>query len=182
MSEFSSGVRGGQVFLEGEVVVTTGRPWITAQALGGLHDPITIGGFIEVFPEQLQDHLLEHASNLNPANFCAELAQERHIEPAHPALTILPPAQQDAILGLDTLRNELPEVIRCDVSGDIATFHKQVTFRSGTVESRQSIYGAVRFLEKPYSSVQLVRITVDLPAEQLLTIMTSVVGSFQSIE
>ena len=181
-SEFSSGIRDGMIYLEGEVVVTSGRPWVAAQALGGVHDSLTLGAFIEVLSEPLRAHLLEHASGINAANFCAELAKEQHLDPNHPALASLPPAQREAILELDKLRNQNPRVTRCQVSGDTVVFLKQATFRAGSVESRQNIYGAIRFLEQPYSSVQLVRVTVNQPADQLLGMMASVVDSFEALE
>ncbi len=181
-SEFSSGIRDGMIYLEGEVVVTSGRPWVAAQALGGVHDSLTLGAFIEVLSEPLRAHLLEHASTPNVVNFCAELTEEGHLDPDHPSLASLPTAQREAILELARLRNLNPQVARCQVSGDTVVFLKQATFRSGSVESRQNIYGAIRFLEKPYSSVQLIRITVNQPADQLLGIMASVVDSFKALE
>ena len=180
--EFSSGIREGIIYLEGEVVVTSGRPWVAAQALGSLHDSLTMGAFIGVLPEPLRDHLLDHIRDLNPANFCVELAQEQHLDPSHPALASLLPAQQDALLELDKLRNENPKVVHCDVSGDSVSFLKRATFRSGTVESRQYIYGAIRFVEEPFSSIQIIRITIDQPKEELLTTMASVVNSFQTLQ
>lgn len=181
-SDFSSGIRDGIIYLEGEVVVTSGRPWVAAQALGGVHDSLTMGAFIDVLSEPPRAHLLEHASALNAVNFCAELAKDRHLDPDHPALASLPTAQREAILDLDRLRNHNPQVARCQVSGDTVTFLKQATFRAGSVESRQNIYGAIRFLEKPYSSVQLIRITVNQPADQLLGVMATVVDSFETLE
>jgi hypothetical protein len=68
-------------------------------------------------------------------------------------------------------------MIRCETGGDTITFHKEVSFQPGT--PRQHVYGAVRFLDLPYSTFQLVRAGPE-PSAALLAQMTAVVSSWRS--
>ncbi len=65
--------------------------------------------------------------------------------------------------------------------GNTVTFHKEVTYEAGQVKSRQNIYGAIRFLNPPFSSFQLIRATAEaeVPPQEILTTMTSVVNSLE---
>ena len=174
--KFTDGMKGMNA------VVTSGRVWVIAQALGGLHDSIMLGGIIEVLPTPLRTSLLAHASFLKLTNFCEELSKKKHIEPNNPAFTSLPSVQKTVILNLDQTRNIDLEVIRCEVSEDIVTFHKEATFKSGKFENRQHIYGAIRFLEAPFSSFQLFQVITASPNEQLLQDMSAVVRSFTYLD
>jgi hypothetical protein len=43
---------------------------------------------------------------------------------------------RDAARQLDRMRNIDPLVARCKVDGQVATFHKEATFESGTISTR----------------------------------------------
>jgi len=152
--------------------------WVTAQALGGLHDALLLGGILEALPASVGEYILAHASTLSRANFCQELSQVRHVNAQEPILASLSAAHRHALLDLDQTRNIDPHVVRCEVLGESVLFHKEATFRAGRVTGRQHLFGAVRFLAPPFSSFQWVRIANDPPSEELLQMMTAVVDSF----
>ena len=162
-----------------DVVVTKGRVWIVAQALGGLHDSTTLGGIIEVLPPLLRTSLLAHASSLKITNFCEELSKKQHIDRNDPGFMSLTSVQKNMIINLDRTRNIDPGVIKCEVSGEVVTFHKIVTFESEKFKNRQHIYGAVRFLDAPFSSFQIVQVSTEPPTEQLLQGMSAIVRSLK---
>lgn len=174
---FSSGTRGGRLVLEGEAVLTTGRPWVTV-ALGGLHDPILLGGIVDALPTAVQTDLLTHASLVGPSNFCQELSAPHHLDEDAPAFTAMTSAHHTALRELDRMRNIDPQVVYCEAVGDTVTFEKEATFESGSFRGRQHIYGAIRFLGGPFSSFQLIQIANDAPTDALLQEMAAVVKSF----
>ena len=173
-SEFSSGVQNGKIVLGGEVALTKSFVLVDIQALGGLYDSITL----EAFPDTLRNNILSNLPVLTTTNFCGELAKEHHIDINKAAFSSLNQQQKDAIVGLDQTRNIDPKIIRCDVVGDTVTFHKEATFEAGQAKARQNIYGAIRFLKSPFSSFQLIRVTVEAPTQEMLDNITSVVKSF----
>lgn len=59
------------------------------------------------------------------------------------------------------------------------TFHKEATFESGQVKTRQNIYGAIQFLKSPFSSFQIIRATTEVPTHEMLSNITLVVKSFK---
>jgi len=174
-SAFSSGVQNGQIILGGETALTKGFVLVDIQALGGLYDSISL----EVFPDTLRNDILLSLPKLTVANFCGELAKEQHLDLNKSIFASLSQQQKDAIVSMDKTRNIDPKVIRCDVNGDTITFHKEATFESDQAKSRQNIYGAIHFLKSPFSSFQLIRATVEVPSQEILTTMTSVVNSFK---
>jgi hypothetical protein len=62
----------------------------------------------------------------------------------------------------------------------VVIFHKETTFQAGTMAARQHLYGAVRFLDAPYSSFQIVRGLNSPPSDADLTVLEQVVRSFKS--
>jgi hypothetical protein len=164
--------------LEGEAVLTTGRIWVAAQALGGLHDALLLGGILEALPSSIREPLLAHASTLSRVSFCQELSHARHVQEYESNLAVLPVAQQQALRALDQTRNIDPHVVRCEASGEVVIFHKEATVQLGRMTNRQHLYGAVRFLAPPCSSFQFIRIANDPPSEELLQTMIAVVNSF----
>lgn len=174
-SEFSSGVHAGKIVLGGEVILTKGFVLVDVQALGGLYDSISL----EIFPETMRSNIIANLPTLTATNFCNELARAQHIDLNKSAFASLNQQQKDAIMTIDRTRNIDPKVIRCDVSGNTVAFHKEATFESGQAKSRQNIYGAIRFLQLPFSSIQLIRATVEVPGQETLKDMASVVRSFK---
>lgn len=172
---FSSGLRNGRLVLGGEAALTRGFVLVDVQALGGLYDAIGL----EAFPDPLRSKVLASLPTLTAANFCGELSKARHVDLQGAALASLSQPQKDAIASLDAMRNIDPRTVRCDGSGGMITFHKETTFESGRERSRQHVYGAIRFLEPPFSSFQLIRVTPEAPTPELLSTIGAVVGSFR---
>lgn len=177
--QFSHGFSNGKVVLEGDFVVRSGRMWVSAQALGGLYDPIAVGGVIEVFPPVLQKKLFELAENLTMSDFCNELSKTEHIAIDDSALADLSGERKQAVIELDRMRNLDPKVITCKILGDTVVFDKQVLAQFGKFSSIQHIYGAIRFMKGPFTSVQFIRITNEPPSDELLETMAKVVQSFK---
>jgi len=176
-SGFSSGMQNGEVTLGGEAALTKGFILVDAQALGGLYDSISL----EVFPEALRNTILANLPALTVANFSKELAKEHHLDVYIPAFASLSQRQKKSIVEMDQARNIGPKVIRCDVDGNTITFHKEVTAQFGRFQSRQNVYGAIRFLNYPFSSFQIIRVTNEAPTEEILDNMTSMVKSFEQL-
>ena len=177
--EFSYGLRGGKIILEGCLVIRAGRTWVQAQALGGLYDPIIAGGLIGAFPPKIKDKIQSLAENINVNNFCSELSKPEHIRADDPDMQELAPEINQVVTGVDSMGNLNPKVISCTTSANTVVFHKQAVFQSGQVTSMRQIYGAVRFLKWPFSSVQLIRISADAPSKELLDTMLRIVNSFK---
>lgn len=174
-SEFSSGVQNGQIILGGEAVLTKGFVLVDIQALGGLYDSITLG----VFPDTLRNNIISSLPILTATNFCGELAKEQRVDLSKSNFTSLNQQEKDVIVSMDKTRNIDPKVIRCDINGDTVTFHKEVSDEAGQFTSRQHIYGAIRFLASPFSSFQIIRTTAEPPTQEILSVITSVLKSFQ---
>ncbi|MBU2540676.1 MAG: hypothetical protein KJ593_02140 [Candidatus Omnitrophica bacterium] len=177
--EFSHGLCNGKIILGGDLELRSGRVWVGMQALGGLYDPIAVGGFIDMFPIAIQERLRSQAENLTISNFCSELSKSKHISIDDSVLNNVTPEQKQVIIGLDSHGNLNPKVITCNVLGDTIIFHKEAVFESGLVSSLRQIYGVIRFLKGPFSSVQFIRITRDPPDEELLETMAKIVQSFK---
>jgi len=75
----------------------------------------------------------------------------------------------------DRMRNVSPRVLRCDVDGTTVTFDKEVASQPGG--PRQHVYGAVRFLESPYATFQIVR-AGPAPPLDVLSQMAALVRSW----
>ncbi len=177
--EFSYGLRGGKIILEGCLVIRSGRTWVGAQALGGLYDPIIAGSFISAFPIKIKDKMQSLAENISINNFCSELAKPEHIKASDPVFQDISPEIKQVVIGVDSMSNLNPKVISCTASSNTVVFHKQAVFQSGEVTSLRQIYGAVRFLKWPFSSVQLIRISADPPSKEMLDTMLRIVNSFK---
>ena len=178
---FSYGIRNGKQVLEGNLVIRSGRIWVSAQALGGLYDPISVGALIDAFPSVFQEKLRKQADNLSIANFCNQLSKEVHIPINDPSLSNMTLQQKKAITQLDKMRNLKPNVISCKVSGNIVIFHKKIVAKFGQFSNLQHIYGAISFRKGVFSSVQFIRITNDPPKDKLLDTMAEVVRSFEEL-
>jgi hypothetical protein len=137
--------------LGGELALTRGLPVIDLQAIGGLYDAIAL----EVFPEPLRRVIVTALPPLTLATFCQALGREQHLDPETAALSALTAQQRAAVVSVDRMRNVNPRVHQCVVNDATITFDKEAAFQPGAPP--QHIYGAVRFLESPYSTVQIVR-------------------------
>jgi hypothetical protein len=156
--------------LGGEAALTKGRVLVDIQAVGGLHDDISM----QVFPDALRARIEPHVTPLTLENFCANLGLQDHLPPNLP----FEPTLVEMIRSVDRTRNEDPKVVLCARSGPVITFHKEATFTAGVVRARQQLYGAIRFLPEPYSSFQFVRGALIAPAPGDLDTMTRLVQSF----
>jgi len=141
---FSSGIGG-------EAALTRGFPVVDIQAAGGLYDAITL----EIFPESMRRLIVQALTPLSVTNFCQQIAQEQHLDPQAAAFAGLTAQQKLVIASTDRMRNVSPRVIRCVVDGTTVTFDKEVASQPGG--PRQHVYGAIRFLEGPYATFQIVR-------------------------
>lgn len=136
--------------LGGELVLTTGFPYVDLQALGGLYDSIAL----EVFPDPLRRRIVAQLPRLTPGNFCDALSRAVHLDVDGPALSGFTPDQRAAIRRLDQIRSIKPVVVRCALADGVITFDRETSFQEGG--PRQHIFGAIRFLDGNISSVQLV--------------------------
>ena len=164
-SVFSSGIIGG------EAALTRGFPLIDLQAAGGLYDAIAL----EAFPDAMRRAIVGALQPLSTTNFCNQFAVEQHLDPQAAVLATLTVQQRSAIASLDRMRNVSPRVLRCVVEGSTVVFDKEAAFVPGG--PRQHVYGAVRFLEAPYSTFQIVR-AGPAPDASVLNQMTAVVRSW----
>ncbi|MBI4095209.1 MAG: hypothetical protein HY435_03390 [Candidatus Liptonbacteria bacterium] len=163
------------VVLGGEVVLTRGRVSADIQALGGLYDPITSSAL----GKDLEETVLAQLPPLTVSNFCEELAKTQHLDLTEPAFDSLNTSVRKAIEDVDRMRNDDPKVIRCDTVGNTITFYKEVTAVFGQFSNRQHIYGAISFIEPPYSSFQIIRASAEAPTEEALNVIATVVQSLK---
>ena len=163
-SVFSTGIGG-------EAALTRGFPVVDIQAAGGLYDGITL----QVFPEPLRRLIVGQLVPLSAANFCRQIAQEQHLNLQAAPLAGFTAEQRTMVTATDRIRNVSPRVLQCLVDGDTVTFDKDVAFAPGG--PRQRVYGAVRFLEAPYSTFQVVR-AGPAPDAALLRQLTRLVKSW----
>jgi hypothetical protein len=161
---FSSGIGG-------EVVLTRGFPVVDIQAAGGLYDSMTL----EIFPQPMRRLIVQALTPLSVTNFCQQIAQEQHLDPQVATLAGLTAQQKSVIASTDRMRNVSPRVIRCIVDGTTVTFDKEVASQPGG--PRQHVYGAIRFLESPYATFQIIR-AGSSPGMAVLDQMASLVKSW----
>jgi hypothetical protein len=164
---FSSGIGG-------EAALTRGLPVVDLQAAGGLYDSIAL----EIFPEPMRRLIVQALPPLSVTNFCRQIAEEQHLDPQIAALAGLTVQQKSVIASTDRMRNISPRVVRCIVDGTTVTFDKEVASQPGG--PRQHVYGAIRFLESPYSTFQVVRAGSG-PSLAVLGQMTSLVKSWSRL-
>ncbi len=162
-----SGLQG----IGGEAVLSRGPVVLDVQALGGLYDPIAL----EVVPEALRAEIEAGRPVVTPATFCQILGDADHVA----AAPGLPATLREAARALDRMRNIDPEVVGCEVDGRVATFHKLATFESGSASARQHIFGAVRFLDEPYSAFHVVRARTSAPSPDEIDTLARIVRSLQ---
>jgi hypothetical protein len=155
----------------GEAALTRGFPVIDIQAAGGLYDWITLA----IFPEPARRLVVQALAPLSVANFCRQIAQEQHLDPQIAALAGLTAQQKSAIASVDRMRNVNPRVLQCVVDGTAVTFDKETTSQPGG--PRQHVYGAIRFLEEPYATFQIVR-AGPAPGAAVLSQMAALVKSW----
>jgi hypothetical protein len=163
-SVFSNGIGG-------EAALTRGFPVIDIQAAGGLYDAITL----ELFPEAMRRRIVQALTPLAVSNFCGIIAQEQHLDVQTAALGDLTAQQWAAIASTDRMRNVGPRVLQCVADGMTVTFDKEVAWQPDG--PRQHVYGAVRFLQTPFSTFQIVRVG-PAPDASILRQMTALVNSW----
>ena len=164
---FSSGIGG-------EAALTRGFPVVDIQAAGGLYDAITL----EIFPESMRRLIVQTLTPLSVTNFCQQIAHEQHLDPQVAALAGLTTQQKSLIASTDRMRNVSPRVFDCLVEGTTVTFDKEVAFQPGG--PRQHVYGAIRFLEGPYATFQIVR-AGPAPGLDVLSQMAALVKSWSRL-
>jgi hypothetical protein len=157
--------------LGGEVVVTRGFPLVDLQAVGGLYDPLTL----TIFPEPLRSRIVQLLPQLSIQNLCEMIARPSHVNPNAPEFAPLTAQQKTVLSATDAMRNTDPRVVRCVVTDDVVMFDKEVSFQAGS--PRQHVFGAVRFLDGPYPTVQFIG-GGRAPDGVLLNEMTAVVKSW----
>jgi hypothetical protein len=161
--------------LGGEAVLGRGRVSLDVQAAGGLYDDILTGALRQPVLTALQAAL----PPLTRDNLCEQLGREHHLDTSSPALSTLTVAQRGALVSLDAMGNGAPRVLRCTVDGDTVTFDKEATaLRDGP---RRHVYGAVRFLDPPYSAFQLIRAAAAVD-ESVLSDMRVLVKSWRQAQ
>ncbi len=162
--------------LGGELAVLRGAVLLDIQALGGLYDPITL----EVFPDAQRRQVVATIPVVSGRNLCALLAQEDHLGAA-----ALPAQLLDAARRIDRTRNVSPRVVTCETRGRTIVFHKEATYEAPGlgpgVSARQQIFGAIRFLDGPWTSVQLIRGLRSAPSRADLDTLARVVDSFRPL-
>lgn len=159
----------------GEAVLTTEAPQFDLQAAGGLYDAITL----QIFPESTAKVIREALPVLNAGNFCDAIGRERHLRAADRALAPLAAAQRAGIESVDRMGNYESRVLWCEVMGSTVIFDKVAAASAGGPVNH--IYGAVRFLQAPYSSFQLIARNRTQPADTLLRSMTALVDSWRPL-
>jgi len=172
-SEFSAGVHVRRIILGGEAVLTTGPPQVDLQAAGGLYDSITL----QAFPAPIDAMIRNALPVLTAANFCDAIGREQHLDPADGRLSALTATQRGVVRSVDRMGNYAPKVFRCQVLAGTVTFDKESA--ADAAAASRYIYGAIRFLPKPYSSFQLVRGSAEAPAAELLQQITTIVNSWK---
>jgi hypothetical protein len=159
----------GLAGLGGEAALTSGFIDVDIQAVGGLYDAIARG----VLQDADVPTLVAALPPLTPANFCSILGATDRAQGLKLSPLLLTAARM-----LDVIRNLDPVVRRCAVTDRVAVFRKEATFQSGAMSARQHLFGAVRFLDAPYSSFQLVRGLNVPPSPADLDALERVVRSF----
>jgi hypothetical protein len=172
-SAFSAGVHAGRIILGGEAVLTAGPPQLDLQAAGGLYDPITF----QIFPTRFATVIQNALPVLNAAVLCDAIGREQHLDPADGRLSALPAGQRGAIAAVDRMGNLAPKVLHCEISDSTVTFDKESALKPAGPS--RHIYGAIRFLPRPYSSFQLIRGSADAPGAALLQQITALVNSWK---
>lgn len=158
--------------LGGELAVLQGPVLLDIQALGGLYDPITL----ELFPDESRRQVMAAVPAVTLQNLCALLAQEDHLGGATLPIQLL-----DVAHGVDRMRNVAPRIVTCETRGRTIAFHKEATYESPGGAVRQHIFGAIRFLDGPWTSVQLIRALRDAPSRDDLDALARIVNSFQAL-
>ncbi|HET9194759.1 MAG TPA: hypothetical protein VFO21_17885 [Vicinamibacterales bacterium] len=158
--------------LGGEAVLTTGPIAVDVQALGGLYDPIAL----QVFPDAIKAQVVSARPAVTRAGFCQLLGAADHLGAAGG----LPERVREAARNVDRMRNIDPRVVRCQMAGNTVTFYKEATFTSGAVSARQHIFGALRFLDAPFSAFQIVRAALAPPTDEDLDVLARIVRSFSA--
>jgi hypothetical protein len=172
-SEISAGVHARRIILGGEAVLTAGPPQVDLQAAGGLYDPITL----QAFPARIATMIRNLLPVLTAASFCDAIGREQHLDPADERLSTLTAGQKGAVPSVDRLGNIAPKVVHCESVAGTVTFDKEAAF--DPAGPSRHIYGAIRFLPRPYSSFQFVRGSADAPSTALLQQITAVVNSWK---
>ena len=157
----------------GEVVVTQGPPTLDLQAAGGLYDSIAR----DALPEGWRQTVVAALPRLTAANVCRNLEATTHLALAAPGLAPIPAAQRARLEDVDRFGNIDPLVESCAVRNGVTVFQKAARIAAGA--PRRSIYGAVRFVDGRYSSVQIIRAGAPSPLP-VLDEMRQVVESWRA--
>jgi hypothetical protein len=152
-----------------DVVLTSGRVLVDHQAVSGLHDHFAL----QVLPERPRAQLLTVLPPLDAATFCAQLAAADHVT----GLT-LPPDVQSMARMADTMQRHSPRVETCERRGTIVRFSRRAQAVAGSAATETSVFGAVRFLDGPFSSFQVIGRSAASPDAAMLASLERIVESF----
>jgi len=177
-TKFSAGRHNGKLFLGGEAVLTKGRVTLDIQAAGGLYDSISM----EMFAAPIQKKLIKNLVPLKASNFCQIIARQDHIDLKRIGLRSLSAKKKNGIRQIDRMRNLKPKLVFCKVSKNTVIFNKMATFQAGSIQSRQHIYGAIRFLKSPYSSFQIISGAKVPPGRKTVASMKALVDSIKILK
>jgi hypothetical protein len=131
-----------------------------ARGLVEIHE----GGFLQSDPAKLAGFLVQHDGIPFPA--AAGIIQKEKVGLAvefrgmdailhqHEPDVADTADQRAAIRRVDQIRSIRPVVVRCELRDGVIAFDRETSFQEGA--PRQHIFGAIRFLDGPTSSVQLV--------------------------
>jgi hypothetical protein len=135
----------------GEAVLGQGPVSVDVLAVGGLYDDIASG----TLPAAMKSAVASVLPRLTLANFCDQVARERHIDINDAAFASLTADQRAALAALDLMGNAAPRVLACFVNGDTVVFDKEAAVMPGGPPRR--VYGAIRFLSGRNSMFEVVR-------------------------
>jgi hypothetical protein len=150
-----------------EAVLTQGQVTVDRQALGGLYDTIAR----QIIPESALLRILQAVTPVTAANFCELLGATDHVA----RRADLSAKDLQMARAADALGNDTPRVVTCARRGDVIAFHKEAGLAPGG--GRRHVFGAIRFLEAPFSSFQIVGIGA-APGGADLGAMRSIAESF----
>jgi hypothetical protein len=157
----------------GEAVVTQGRLTLDIQAAGGLYDSIVR----EALPASVLVAVDDLLPPLTLKTICDALAREDHIDVNATQLRGLTAPQRDALRQADRMGNIGPRLLECVIDGATVTFRKEAAVTEGGPV--RQVFGAVRFLDTPYSSFQVVQARPTAVDSTTVTAVTQVVASWQ---
>jgi len=165
---------GGEDWI-GRFVVTSGRVDVPLLALGPLYDSSSRRMIVSA---QYENELVQCLPSVTPQSFRFLMEREHHLRPNLIALRAVPDPVIERAAMYDSFWHADPQVIHCRIDGKIVVFHETVRVREHP-EERAHVFGAVRFMEGDWSSVQYIQRVSYSPGREELEAMRTIVASFQ---